>query len=1244
MTSRLVPNKNMRSNVLPVLAAFLSTLLAMPSAMAASFPQYPLQTGASNVAPNILFILDDSGSMTDSVMTNPDLGTVCRRQSNGNCASGTTISDDVYTSNTLKYNPATAYQAWITHSGTRMSGGQTFPTAFSSNNLGSGSTTNLSSSVQTFYVPKDTTRTDATYLGNSLNYYRFQIRTMGGASRVIRSELVLGGGLGTATSSSTRTWNVTVNGSTDWRETLTLDANQTLDVQMTGTGNAALRLYTPDWWGNYTVVCEPLRNNSTEQCTANTAGDYMIRVTRQGNNNSSNGTVTITSTVSDANNGCQTASSNTYAWGNCSFTLPASATSAGRDEAAELNNYTTWYSYHRTRMKLAKAGASEAFALLGDNVRVGYRTIWNNNNYDIPVGLYEDNREGVFKGTARETWFNSLFGATGNNGTPLRGALDAAGQYFSGTEAGGPYGPQSGSSQLQCRQNFAILTTDGYWNSNFGSISTGDQEGSNGERIIDHSLRDTDPNYNIARYQAGHPFRDGNNLNRENTLADVAMKYWKSDLRTDMDNIVPRSSTNPAFWQHMVTFGISIGLKGSLDQSSVAQIRRDGRPRLNGTEVSWPDPQMTNQSGTAEIPARVDDLLHAAVNGHGEFIAATSANGFRDALNSVLGQIQARLASGSNVATNSTSFQSNTSMYQATYMSGLWTGDLIARDVTEAGGISSEIDWQVSQRISASMTDSNNRNDFDDRTVMTWSGTAGAAFPTGGQSTLLARTTGAAIVTGPDNANYIKGSQALEQSNRGLLRNRSLLLGDIVNSSPFYVKDTETIYVGANDGMLHAVNALTGDVVFSYVPAGLDFAKLASLSDPDYVHNFFVDGPVTVSSQNVQAGTNYLVGTLGRGGKGVFALDVSDPSRFAARNVLWDRTVTTDADMGYVLGAPVIARGNNDEVLAIVPNGIDSANGDAVLYVYDVATGTQRAKIAVGRTGSNGLSAPRAADVNGDGKVDYVYAGDLHGNVWKFDLSAASPSSWGVGLGGAPLFTAVDDAGNAQPITGGLAIAREPGNRRIWVTFGTGRLISLPDLDASQSGQQSIYGIIDDGTAVADRDELTIRTIAAVSTDLSKRAFESFAALPTDSRGWYINLGVPLAGERVVSGPRIDGRAVWVSSVVPDAGDGCESGGTGYLNALDVFTGTSPGDGSGNSISYFDLDGNGSGDNDYITDSDGNRHAVGSVNLNIGMPTESSQIDELVLVCGSDGTCKDVKVPPGIGQPKRLGWREIFSR
>src|SRR5690606_37217094 len=129
-----------------------------------------------------------------------------------------------------------------------------------------------------------------------------------------------------------------------------------------------------------------------------------------------------------------------------------------------------------------------------------------------------------------------------------------------------------------------------------------------------------------------------------NTLADVAMKYWKTDLRPDLDNIVPTGTQNPAFWQHMVTFGISIGLRGTLAQGSVAQALQDGRPRRNGTAVNWPDP---TDNENAE---RIDDLLHAAVNGHGEFIAATSAGQFRDSLTSVLGQIQARLASGSNVA------------------------------------------------------------------------------------------------------------------------------------------------------------------------------------------------------------------------------------------------------------------------------------------------------------------------------------------------------------------------------------------------------------------------------------------------------------------------------------------------------------------------------------------------------------------------------------------------------------------
>jgi type IV pilus assembly protein PilY1 len=535
------------------------------------------------------------------------------------------------------------------------------------------------------------------------------------------------------------------------------------------------------------------------------------------------------------------------------------------------------------------------------------------------------------------------------------------------------------------------------------------------------------------------------------------------------------------------------------------------------------------------------------------------------------------------------------------------------------------------------MSDGNNGNDFDDRTVLTWNVAQNrdAAFPTAAQEALLARTTGAAVVTGSANADYIRGTPTLEKRNGGTLRNRAVPLGDIVNSSPFYLKDTQMLYVGANDGMLHAINALNGRVMFSYVPAGIDFTKLASLSDPNYQHAFFVDGPVSVTTESA-SGDNYLVGTLGRGGKGVFALDVSDTSRPEA---LWDNTAAVDNDMGYVTGMPLLAKSNTGATVAIVGNGIDSTSGSAALYIYNVATGTRLAKFVVDTSGGNGMSAPRGADTNGDGRVDHVYAGDLKGNLWKFDLSASSSASWNVAFGGTPFF----QSGTGQPITGGLAIAQEPSTRRLWITFGTGRLISTSDLGTTTT--QSLYGLIDSGSAIAGRGALTTRTIAAVGTNAagrSVRAFERYQTLPAGSRGWYIDLGVPTPGERVISGPRVRGRAAWYSSVIPDAGSGCEPGGTGYLNVLDLFTGTSPsGSGEGNSTSYFDFDADGSGDDETVPGGGGNL-PIGSIDLGIGMPTESGQVDKVVLVCGSDGKCEDPPTTNTGGTPRRIGWREIL--
>ena len=1269
--------------------AFAATWLALPvsSVMAQSFPDYPLQTGAGNVEPNIMFILDDSGSMAFETMYNPDIDDIeaCLDRSGTSCNRSINITDEAYIGNTLHYDPAQTYRPWIQADGTRMTGGTTLDAVYGSFNFvgnGTGAEDDMfdllaagdcetydrngsnrtvcGADVQTFYVPKSLSNTTESYLENALNYYRYQIRTYNGSLRLIRSELMAGGGYGnfpptttteTVTNERIAEWDNEDFGRNDSRNfpfTLGFDAtllyarlrgddpNAQLFLEQQGNGN--------NWLTRCTGVNSTSNRTSNEDCTYGpaTAGNYRVRVTTpNGNNDSANDVdidvfATYERTVNVAQDtGCDVTNDD-YGWGGCQFAPSLS----GRTEAQELINFATWFSYHRTRMKVAKAGAAEAFHQLGDNVRVGYRSLHQNNsntNYNIPV---EDGSNGVFEGTARTTWFSKLFTARGQSGTPLRNALEGTGQYFESTSSSGPWGPGSAANHLACRQSFAILTTDGYWNGSY-SGGAGNQDGTDGPAIYSPSENTTE-----VRYTPAHPFRDGEGVNYSNTLADVAMRYWKRDLRDDLDNIVPIASNNPAFWQHMVTFGVSIGLKGTVDQTSVADVLAAGRPRIGGVFANWPDPTDT------ENEERIDDLLHASVNGRGEFIAAKNAEDFGTALNSVLGQIQARLASGSNVATNSTSYQSNSRIYQATYRSVQWTGELASIPISSSG-IGNTPSWLVTARISATYADGSTANDYHNRTVLTWNGSQGANFPTAAQTTALARTVGASQVTGANNASYIKGDRTLERANGGVLRNRLTPLGDIVNSSPFYVADTETIYVGANDGMLHGIDALTGDVEFSYVPAGVNFARLADISDPAYAHAYFVDGQVSVTSSRVTPGENFLVGALGRGGKGVFALDVSDPTDMDPGNngdVLWDKTATADADMGYVLGTPVLVRANNGEVVALVPNGIESTNGDAVLYVIEVESGTVRAKINTGNTTGNGLSTPRTADLDADGDVDYVYAGDLLGNMWKFDLSSANPSDWGVAYGGEPLFVARTAGGAVQPITGTPALARETAGNRIWVSFGTGRFIY--ESDVSNTDIQTWYGVIDDEESDLRRADLTERDIAAVGTDADGRdvrAFEAYSDLPDDSMGWYVDLDEPLDGERIIGSARVNGRAVIVSSMAPTVSTGCENDGAGFLNAIDMFTGTSPEAASGGGpASFFDLDGDGTGtsDGDFLTDADGNRIGVGSLDTGVGAHYDSRNVDGDYVICGSNGTCELVdggENEGGAGESKRLSWRELFE-
>jgi len=893
--------------------------------------------------------------------------------------------------------------------------------------------------------------------------------------------------------------------------------------------------------------------------------------------------------------------------------------------AQEIQNFANWYQYYRSRVLLSRAGIGRAFSGLSTTStasspapRVGFGAI-NKDSSDIDGVSTRTIVSGVrpFIGTDRAAFFTSLYGRTiPNSGTPLRRALDDVGIYYQRGDNRGPWSATPGTANtaahLACRQSYAILMTDGYWNGAAASAAANANiDGTAGTEIT----RPSGPSYT---YSPVSPFTDGHS----GTLADVAMYYWRTDLRSTIENKVPTTSANPAFWQHMVTYGVGLGVTGAINpDAAFAAID-------SGATITWPDPSNSES-------AKVDDLLHAGVNSRGGFFSAADPVEFAQGLSRVLVAINERTASGSNVAANSVALKEETRIFQASFVAGKWTGELASYAISSAG-VASTPEWRGSQGIPAAA----NRN------IFTWTGTAGATFPTSTQSTRL---------TVPV-ANYLRGDTSNERRNGGTLRNRDHLLGDIINSSPAFVKETNTIFIGANDGMLHAFSAAganKGRELFAFIPnahndAGLD--RLRALSDPNYNHDYFVDGPVMVSSHAETPGKNYLVGTLGRGGKGVYFLDVTNPATFSATNVTGQyigtdggNANTASDHMGNSLGRPLIANvllgtGNNKvkTPVAIVANGVNSSTGDPTLFVFNLQTGALLRHIVAQADTANGLSSPRGWDLDGDGLIDYVYAGDLKGNIWKFDLTDNSTSGWGLHPEGDPFFVATDASGNRQPITGGLSVSMDPTTFKPWVFFGTGKYLENADL--SSTGVQTLYGIKDLDVAVGARGtNLQARTMLVTNATIDGkpvRGFEANAPLAADKKGWFVDLPVVPPAERMVGDPFLLGNVLIAASIIPSS-DPCDSGGTGYINAIDAYTGTSV------QSPFFDVDGDGSFDDDRLT-SGNSSVPVGSVNLGIAMPTSPTVVESLLVAGGSQGTTGSVAVNNPLIKG-RISWREIIK-
>jgi type IV pilus assembly protein PilY1 len=575
--------------------------------------------------------------------------------------------------------------------------------------------------------------------------------------------------------------------------------------------------------------------------------------------------------------------------------------------------------------------------------------------------------------------------------------------------------------------------------------------------------------------------------------------------------------------------------------------------------------------------------------------ALTLQDQLRDAFNEILSQN----SSASSVATNSTRLDTNTLIYQAQFRSDDWTGMLLAYRLETTGVLGAE-QWDAADSIPAhAQRNIFTRNDIGAPIEFLWDDLGDPQ-----KVALNQRPNGTADAFGDERVAWLRGDRAQEQQSGGIFRNRSVVLGDIINSDPQFVgaqnfgyealplgtagRDTyqafrqskigdpdsdgtftvlePMIYVGANDGMLHGFDAATGAEHFAYVPSTL-IPELNELTEPGYQHRYYVDGQVFVGDAHVDIdglGTpdwaSVLVGTTGAGAKTVFALDVTDPHSFTEDDVLWE---FTDADLGHVTGQPAIARMADGTWVAVFGNGYNSTTESAMLFIVRLADGVLLRKIDTGVVGDNGLSTPSLL-ADGTRTIQSIYAGDLKGNMWKFDVSNVNPASWGVAYA-APLFTARDADGTPQPITAPAEIGRHPeGGYMIY--FGTGKFFETGDNIVGADPQvQSFYGIWDDSAAISypvDDREAALVGQAIVWEGMP--AGSQFAVRVTTQNlldwdvdhGWYIDLESPAPiGERVVSLPILRGGRIIFPTLIPSANP-CEFGGTSWLMEIEAISGS----------------------------------------------------------------------------------------
>jgi type IV pilus assembly protein PilY1 len=970
--------------------------------------------------------------------------------------------------------------------------------------------------------------------------------------------------------------------------------------------------------------------------------------------------------------------------------------------AEEIQNYARWYTYFRTRLNTMKTAGGRAFQSFIHNpaasptqpakLRVGFITInprfngsasSTTNVQGIRYLRVQDFAGGV-AGSHAANWYSKFYaigGSTANlvGQTPLRDALSTVGWIFSGKLGSdltaGLNTTNDDPVQVSCQRNFAILTTDGYWN------------GGGGRMLNNSAMTNQDnvdgggnlPGYSQPASSRPQGTYDGNLLSTtdagtsaggRNTLADVALYYYKNDLRggttphtgpalnsagVDVsNNNVPTKPGNKNFvtHQHMVTFSIGMvdGLmrfqpdyetSGTGDFASIKD-GTSGACLWTGGQCNWPSPQANSASA-------LDDLWHAAVNGRGQYYSARDAASLVTGLESALNALNIQVAAAAASSTSSPNItQTDRLIFSTTYETDTWSGRIVAQNINiTTGEVEPTILWQADTQLLTKVTAAS-----DTRVIKTFCfntptvGSCGSslknftwdqlhaterAYFTNKCSSLPTNMSQCNLITGGatqadvnDGAKmvgYLRGWTGLELNadlSVGSFRDRKFvepgsgtvsqtILGDTINAKPAFVRNplfsygdavtptyttfktanalrSPRLYVGANDGYLHAFHGDTGEEMFAYLPRFL-MSGLWVLADSGYKnrHTYFADGSPETADVYDSVSSSWrtiLVAGVNSGGRGYYALDVTDPD---APKGLWefcaDSTVCTrsHANLGLTYGNPVIGKRASDGrwvvVLTSGLNNVGTGDGGGYFYVLDALDGTILDTIPTAIAGVNvgTVTTPSGlAKIAGffdnaatDATFRYVYGGDQLGNIWRLDVRTTPPTLLHMG-------TLKDSAGKVQPITTKPLLTKISGQRILY--YGTGRYLGAKDLsdpathvppDLTTAWQQSLYALkdkdIDYGANVRTGATLVTQSLSNVTAQ-DRTTTENPVDWNTKD-GWVMdfNPGNSSPGERVNIDPELILGTLLVTTNVPiqsTGGASCSIGGDSWQYQLDFRSGS----------------------------------------------------------------------------------------